>query len=416
VICPKYFPVAEGLGHYTTEFCRHLARLVDVGIWTSRDRGPVTRASGHPPPAAITVFDSVRRWTLGGPFASASSALAFDPDRILVQFVPNMYAPKSGINFGLVLLAWHLARRAKARGKGHVSVMFHELWYPFGWQPKALVLHLSHRAMVLGVALASKDIFCSTARNASEVRRLLGPLSRPIHVLPVGSSLERDQRPERAARRDDGRLKLAIFGSLHLSKNTELVLETIRQASRESPWKIELTIVGPTLDELHRAMPDLAPWLAEEVNVAGQLEADEAADCLAAQDFLVAYFQDGVSTRRTTLMAALCEGTPVVTTWRDVSDAVFRDRPFITLLSCDEDAFRREFVALMRSRERPFSSVSRDEVRAFYREHFSWDSVVQRFTELSGIRATGGGPKHADSRADESTVLAERPTGSGTRR
>jgi glycosyltransferase involved in cell wall biosynthesis len=386
VICPKYFPVAEGLGHYTTEFCRHLARVVDVGVWTSRDRGPLTKASGHPPPETVKLIDSVKRWTLGGPFASAASALEFDPDTILIEFVPNMYAPKSGINFSLVLLAWHLARRAQTRDKGHVSVMFHELWYPFGWRPKALVLHLAHRAMVLGVALASKDIFCSTARNASEVRRLLGPLSRPIHVLPVGSSLERDDVRAEPKRPADERLKLGIFGSLHQSKNTELVLETIRAASRESPWKLELTIVGPTLEELCQAMPELASWLASEVHVAGPLEADEAADCLAAQDFLVAYFQDGVSTRRTTLMAALCEGVPVVTTWRDVSDAVFRDRPFVKLLSCDEGAFRTEFVAFMRSRERPFAGVSREEVRAFYREHFSWDSIVRRFAELSGLR------------------------------
>ena len=390
VICPKYFPVAEGLGHYTTEFCRHLSRVVEVAIWTSRDRGPVTPASGHPPPASVKLIDSVKRWAFWGPFASLRGALAFEPDEILIQFVPNMYAPKSGINFTLVLLAWHLARRAQARGKGHVAVMFHELWYPFGWQPKALVLHLSHRAMAFGVALAARDIFCSTERNASEVRRLLGPLSRSIHVLPVGSSLERDPAPAPLERPRDERLKLAIFGSLHQSKNTELVLETIREASRESPWKLELTIVGPTLPELCQAMPELASWLEKDVHVAGQLEADEAADCLAAQDFLVAYFQDGVSTRRTTLMAALCEGVPVVTTWRDFSDPVFRDRPFVTLLSCDEAAFRDEFVALMRSRERPFARVSRDEVRSFYREHFSWSAIVRRFTELSGLAAPNG--------------------------
>jgi glycosyltransferase involved in cell wall biosynthesis len=390
VICPKYFPVAEGLGHYTTEFCRHLSRLVDVGVWTSRDRGPLTKASGHPPPAAVRLIDSVKRWTFGGPFASAGNALEFDPDAILIEFVPNMYAPKSGINFSLVLLAWKLARRAQLRGRGQVSVMFHELWYPFGWQPKALVLHLAHRAMVLGVALASKEIFCSTSRNVSEVRRMLGPLSPPIHVLPVGSSLEREDARTPLERPADERLKLGIFGSLHQSKNTELVLETIREACRESPWKLELTIVGPTLEELCKAMPELASWLESEVHVAGPLEADEAADCLAAQDFLVAYFQDGVSTRRTTLMAALCEGVPVVTTWREVSDVVFRDRPFVKLLSSDERAFRAEFVAFMRSRERPFAGVSREEVRSFYREHFSWGSIVRRFAELSGLEAPKG--------------------------
>ena len=386
VICPKYFPVPEGLGHYTTEFCRHLSRLVNVGVFTSRDRGPLTQASGRPPPDDIELIDGVERWTWAGPFRSLGRALRVDPDEILVEFVPNMYSPKSGINLSLVALASYLGLRARVRRKGHVGVMFHELWYPFGWDPKSLVLHLAHRCMVFGVAVASTNVFCSTSRNASEVRRVLGPISRPIHVLPVGSSLERDEATPEPERSLDGRLKLAIFGSLHVSKNAPLVLGALHEAWQKSPWKLEITIIGPTLGELCDAAPELATWLEKDVRVAGPLAADEAADCLAAQDFLVAYFQDGVSTRRTTLMAALCEGTPVVTTWREVSDDVFRGRPFIELLSADDGAFKDELVALVSRAERPFAGVSREQVRSFYREQFSWSAIVRRYVELSGMR------------------------------
>ena len=393
VICPKYFPIADGLGHYTTEFCRHLDRVLDVAVWTSKHRGSVERASGSAP-ERVAVIATVEHWSWGGPFLSLRNALRFEPDKILIEFVPFMYAPRGGINFGLVALGAVLAFRSRVRGKGDVQVMFHELWYPFAWKPKPFVLHLAHRLMVFGLATLSHEIFCSTTRFASGVRETLGPWRRPIHVLPVGSALERDTESPRPEPTHGRVLKLALFGPLHESKNVRLVLQAIRDAQRSSPWEIQLTIIGPTLDELRAAMPDLGQWLDSSVQVEPRLAPEQAAACLASQDFFVAYFQDGVSTRRTTLMAALCEGLPVVTTWRDVSDDVFLQRPFLKLLSPDEETFRNELVAFLSSSERPFSGVSRDEVRGFYRRHFSWSSIVRRYVEASGLRNVEGPSSH----------------------
>jgi glycosyltransferase involved in cell wall biosynthesis len=389
VICPKYFPIADGLGHYTTEFCRHLAERAEVAIWTSRDRGRVEKASGHPP-GQVTLIDTVKRWTWGGPFASVRRALDFGPDKILVEFVPFMYTPRGGINFSLVFLAWFLAARARVVGRGRVQVMFHELWYPFAWRPKDALLHLAHRCMVFGVGVASEDVFCSTPYGVDVVRRRLWPFQRETHLLPVASSLERDGASAPSPRPPDDVLRLAIFGSLHAGKNASLVFEAVREASRASPWKLELTIIGPTREELYAEFPEWGAWLDDTARVAGPLDSDEAADCLASQDFLVAYFQDGVSTRRTTLMAAFCEGLPAVTTWGVMSDETFRNRPFLKLLPCEGSPFVRELVALLTSSERPFAGVSRDDVRSFYRQRFSWSSIIRRYMELSRLAPRTG--------------------------
>jgi hypothetical protein len=156
-------------------------------------------------------------------------ALRFRPDRILIEFVPFMYSPRGGINFGLVVLAARLALGARIRGSGRVQVMFHELWFPFAWRPKDMLLHMAHRSMVLGLAMLSDDIFCSTTRFAREVRDVLGPIRRPVHVLPVGSSLERDETPRRPPRDRDETLRVALFGSLHVSKNAPLVARAIHE-------------------------------------------------------------------------------------------------------------------------------------------------------------------------------------------
>lgn len=392
VISPKYFPVEEGLGHYTTEFCRHLAERFEVAVWTSRDRGDVGRASGHAP-GDVTLIDTVRRWTWGAPFAALPSALRFEPDRVVIQFVSFMYSARGGLNATIVWLALFLAARARWAGRGRVQVMFHELWYPFSWRPKDAVIHLAHRAMVLGLSLASDEVFCATERFAKEVKSMLGPLRSRVHVLVVGSNLEMDAgAPPAAPMAPDDALRIGLFGSLHVSKNVPLVLRSIHEASRKTTRPIRLTIVGASRDEILGAVPELSEWILREVRVLGPLEARDAAAHLAEQDFIVSYFQDGVSSRRGSLLAALCEGVPVVTTWRDVSDRLFSKRPFIELLSCDEATFQRELVAFLTSSVRPFSGVSREEVRAFYLDNFSWRAIVNRYARLSGFRDS---PKRA---------------------
>jgi glycosyltransferase involved in cell wall biosynthesis len=164
-----------------------------------------------------------------------------------------------------------------------------------------------------------------------------------------------------------------------------MVLRALYDASRLELAKFELTIIGVERDVLVRAVPELEGWLEHDVDVTGPLAADAAADRLTQHDFLLAYFQDGVSGRRGSLLAALCEGLPVVTTFDDSSDEVFCERPFVKLLSCDEASFRAELHALLAAKDRPFSEIDRRDVRRFYDEHFSWGALIKRYLTLSGF-------------------------------
>lgn len=380
VISPLYQPIEEGLAHYTTEFARHLAKVARVVVLTGTASATVGEGPGR-----VEVAGEVSRWTWLGPLRALRRALHIRPDVVLVQFVPFMYAPRGGINFTLVLLCAGLSLRARWTGHGHVQVMFHELWYPFGWRPKALVMHAAHRVMVFGSGVAARDLFAATSRFAEEVRRNLGPFGKAVHVLAVGSNLERDERPLSSEQREDGLLKIALFGGLHPSKNVPLVLRTLHEAALRGVPHFRLTLIGAKREELAHAVPELLPWLDEAVELTGPLPAAEAASRLSEQDLLLAYFQDGVSSRRGSLLAALCEGVPVVTTYRDFSDEVFANRPFVKLLPSDEAAFARGLLEFLSSEPRPFGDVKREDVRRFYDEHFSWSAVVRRYATLSGF-------------------------------
>jgi glycosyltransferase involved in cell wall biosynthesis len=385
-----YFPVEEGLGHYTTEFCRHLAKLADVAVWTTRSRGSVGKMSGHAP-GRVELIDNVRRWNRFGPFTALRQALRFDPDRILIQFVPFMYSTRGGINFSLVALSLFLAARGRLLRKGHVEIMFHEIWYPFSWRPKDAVMHVAHRLMAFGITVAAKRSFCATTLFVTLVERNARPFKRPIEFLAVGSNLEREHdgpRQEGPPHSPD-ELRIGLFGSAHPSKRLPVVLRALRKASRAGPRRLKLQIVGMSRDQVCAEAPDLADWIEKEVDVAGVLEANEAADRLGTLDFVVSYFSDGVSSRRGSLLAALCEGAPVVTTWADWSDEVFRGRAFVKLLSCDEAVFSSELCNFLAAAERPFSGVTRDDVREFYRQNFSWSAIVDRYAALSGLATRG---------------------------
>ena len=388
VVSPKYFPVEEGLGHYTTEFCRHLAKVADVAVWTTRTDGAVGTASGHPP-GRVELIDNVRRWNRLGPFAALRRALRFEPDTILIQFVPFMYSERGGINFSLVALALFLAARGRLLRKGHVEVMFHELWYPFSWRPKDAFMHVAHRLMVFGTTVAASRTFCATTLFVALVERNARPFKRSIEYLAVGSNLEREHESPHAEdpRRSPDELRVGLFGSAHPSKKLPMVLRALHAAARAGPRRLKLVVIGVSRDAVCAAAPDLADWIESEVNVAGALEANEAADRLGTLDFLVSYFSDGVSSRRGSLLAALCEGVPVVTTWAEWSDEVFRERAFVKLLHCDEGAFAAELCDFLASAERPFSGVTREAVREFYRQNFSWRAIVDRYAALSGLAA-----------------------------
>jgi glycosyltransferase involved in cell wall biosynthesis len=382
VVCPKYFPTEEGLAHYTTEFCRHLAERCTVAVLTSDVSAGVDHGA-----QGVEVLADVRRWGFGGPFFALKSALRFDPDRVLIQFVPFMYSERGGINLTLVAFAWFWKLRALRHRKGAVHVMFHEIWFPLSRRPSAVVMHVLHRCMALGVSLAAEHNFCATGIAARLVEKQLRPFARPVDVLFVGSNLERSSRPVAVRSPERTPLKVCIFGSVHPSKNVPLVLRTLQAAQHRASRPFEVTVIGLSLEQAIREAPELRSWLETKVRVTGHLSAEAAADELGAQDLAICYFSDGVSGRRGSMLAALCEGTPIVTTAREYTDASFFGQPSLKLLSCDERRFESELTELLCGEERPFAGVSRDEVRRYYEENFSWRAIVDRYIALSRLPA-----------------------------
>jgi glycosyltransferase involved in cell wall biosynthesis len=108
---------------------------------------------------------------------------------------------------------------------------------------------------------------------------------------------------------------------------------------------------------------------------------------LSAADIFLAPYEDGISTRRTTLMAALQHGIPVVATLGPLTDRLLREAGSRLDLVPVEDraAFAERVSRLAQDPERRKALGAAG--RTFYEEQFAWPVVSRRLREVLDERA-----------------------------
>ncbi len=105
----------------------------------------------------------------------------------------------------------------------------------------------------------------------------------------------------------------------------------------------------------------------------GELEPAEIAAHLLACDVLIQPYPDGVSSRRTTVMAGLALGIPVVTNEGQLSEPLWRDRRAVELTTGGNFGDAVDAVLADPSR----AADLRERGRSLYARHFSLDRTVR---------------------------------------
>ncbi len=195
---------------------------------------------------------------------------------------------------------------------------------------------------------------------------------RPVIHVPVGSNLP-DMRHCRSSERaqlgiEPDALVIAAFGTDHPSRPIKDVAAAA-DAVAGLGGEIVLLNLGAGVPPIH--------GLRKSVRVIepGWLEASVVARHLAAADLFVAPFVDGVSTRRTTLMAALQHGLPVVgTDGRLTDDVLRRSTDALTLVPAGDRRRLREAVRWL-ARD-PDERLARGAAaRDLYERSFDWPVI-----------------------------------------
>ncbi len=227
------------------------------------------------------------------------------PFRLLVQYVPQMFGCR-GMN--LPFCFWLSSLR-----RYHPWVMFHEVASP--WEKAHLakqnLLAAMQRIMAWLVLRHSQRVFVSIPKWGPML-----PSGHRVEWLPIPSNLpvtiaSTVRETIRATIAPPGSILLGHFGTY--GGAVARLLSAILPELLAGHENRHVLLLGRNSVRFAKELQCSRPALAHRIFSAGEQPADTAAAYLSACDLLVQPFPDGASSRRTSLMAGLALGVPIVT-------------------------------------------------------------------------------------------------------
>jgi glycosyltransferase involved in cell wall biosynthesis len=302
---------------------------------------------------------------------------ATPPRWILLQYNPLSYG-RWGFAPGLVRDAISVRRRWP---RTPLVVTVHEPWLAIrDWRSALMV---AYQRVQLRLLLRAAD-------GVIVVRETLGrELGRTCAHIPVGSNIVPTAVSSAAARARLGiedKLVVALFGTRHESRALDHAEAAIAAlGSEHGPDRLCVLNLG-------RGSPVLAIRPDVEVRMPGALASTDLSLHLRASDVLLLPFTDGLSTRRTTLMAGLAHGVPVAGLRGVNTDGILVRHADATVMTPyrDLDAYARAAVELTADRARLGAIGAAG--RELYKRNFDWP-VVARMV-IAALRTNS--PSNAD--------------------
>jgi glycosyltransferase involved in cell wall biosynthesis len=333
----EYPPMQGGIADHTAYLAQHLASLgVESSILISRrwekQRGEEAKRRGKgkiltaSPPRVIT---SLPDWGWRCWPGVLNIIRNYQPDVLHIQYQAAAFDLGGWVNW----LPWFLKKRGIAT---RIVTTFHDVRVPYIF-PKAGAFRWKS---ILALARHSDAVICTNREDLAQLSIVRGQGSGVIDpskispaprltLIPLGSNVEvqppadfERTRWRKRYQADEKTLLLAYFGFLNESKGGEEIIESLALL-RQQNLDARLLLIGgevghadPTNVAFARRIQALIDrhHLADFVYRTGYIDLPEVSANLLAADAVVLPYRDGVSFRRTTLIAALRHGCPVVST------------------------------------------------------------------------------------------------------
>lgn len=363
VLTGEYPPQPGGVSDYTRQVALALARAGQaVHVWAPGE-ARVREEDG------VTVHRVPALFSPGG-LARLSRGLdgCRGPRRLLLQYVPHAFGMKA---MNVPFCAWFAARRQDERW-----VFFHEVVYP--WSARAPLRHQvlagTTRVMARLVASASDRAFVSIPAWAEH---LPARVRRRAEWRPVPSTLPPEAAPGSV---ESVRSALGAGPWLgHFGTYGALTAGPLEAALvpllRAGPERRAL-LLGRGSRAFGEALAARAPEVAGRLVTRDSLAPEDLAAHLAVCDVLVQPYPDGVSARRTTAMAGLALGRPIVTNAGHLTEPLWRDVGAVELVEGTATE------PLVRATERLLSDAGArtalgERAARVYRERFALERTVE---------------------------------------
>jgi len=358
IISPMFAPQRGGLPDHTEGLARSLADRWPTTLLTSKGADAAARS--------FKVAGSVEDWQDDqGLVAKVRELHTTGP--IIWQYVPHMYG-RGGVNLRLS------KAMAELRRSGYRQlVIAHEVAAPLSPLPHRLLYALAHRrqwraicrqADVVGISSeAVRQVWCPPGlKDCPRNLVLASPSNIPVVRIEANS---RQQLLMDSGWPADTIL-LCYFGTADVSRRFAWVLEAWRKARRIDP-RVALAVIGDN--------PAIGPPHASGFRGLGFVSREEASGWLQGTDLLLLPFVDGVSEKRTTFMAGLGHGCPILTTRGHNTGPTLRQAKFFASVEAtDREGFSEAVVGLLAKnsdRER-----LRTLAKGAYAQAYDWPVLV----------------------------------------
>ncbi len=341
-----------------------MAKKIDISVMTS-----VVEA---PPENGVKEIINVVEWNSFKLFSSLKKIEEISPSAIIYQYVPFMYG-RAGINFIFPLMLLYL-RFIKGR---KVYGMFHELGYPLQLNPKSMVMFFSHSLILILLMFATDGVFVSIEGYRKRLKRLF--FWKKIENLFIASTIERDQQATRKVNNGKA-VVLATVGGFHPTKRLDEMVRLMIRLNTEEKIPVELRMIGVSkivlcqqlAQEDHKYIDDfLIPM--------GHLQEREVSQTIFDVDFVLAYFTDGMTARRSSAIVALQHGVPLISSFSSYTELHFKDVDGIYLYDLDLQIFYNQLKDLLHGYQRD-GLLREDRVGLvkLYQEKHSWQQISKR--------------------------------------
>jgi glycosyltransferase involved in cell wall biosynthesis len=333
IVTGEYPPQMGGVSDYTYAVAGRLAAEGEkVHVWCPGENGG----------GGVAVEDGVIVHRELGHLARANLRRAGriidelpKPRRLLVQWVPHSYGYRSMNLF----FCWWILRRATFQ-RDTVEIMVHEPFLPFdGRSLRRNVAATIHRVMAAVILKASSRVWVSIPRWEKLMRPYALGKRLTFQWLPVPSGIPVVSDPEgvtklRSRYAPAGEFIIGHF-STYDSYTKELLAEVV-PALLNSSSRQRVLLLGKGSAEVRKTITTQHPEHAGRVHATGAITAVELSKHISACEVMLQPYQDGVSTRRTSVMAALAHGTPVITTKGPATETVWLEAEAVKL-ACPGD-------------------------------------------------------------------------------
>jgi glycosyltransferase involved in cell wall biosynthesis len=359
IITCEYPPQIGGVSSYVASVAEALgAAGHSVHVWC-----PPAPGSRHAP-AGVVVHGELGRFSPADLRRAGRLLDGFaGPRRLLLQWVPHGYGYRS---MNLPLCLW--IRRRASRGD-LVDIMVHEAFLAFegNWKQKAAAA--VHRVMTFILLSAARRIWISTPAW----RRPLEPFARkrPLEWLPIPSPVDPIDDPVAVASIRSRHASAGNHVVGHFGMYSRLTAGTLKEVIPQVLARLEGVVVllmGQGSQRLRDEILCADSRLAPRLPATGELTFRDLSLHLQACDLMVQPYPEGVTTRRTSTMAPLAHGTPLVTTLGPSTESVWRERRGVSLVPFEAGAIVDEVVGLLA--DAPGRAQLGERGRELYRDTF----------------------------------------------